>query len=97
MTTPPLTTPASRREALFVVVLWVLSCAYTVGYAALFGYQAEPQPRLVLGMPSWVFWGIVAPWLVCTLVTCWFSLRGIKDEDLGTEDETGPTIEAGHE
>jgi hypothetical protein len=96
MTTPPLTTLASRHEAWFVVALWLLSCAYTVGYAALFGYRTEPQPRLVFGMPSWVLYGIVAPWLVCTLVTCWFALRGIKDEDLG-EEQINPATETGRE
>jgi hypothetical protein len=79
---------SSRREAVFVMTLWVLACAYTVGYAALFAYRVEPVPTLILGMPSWVFWGILAPWTVCTGLTLWFALCGIRDEDLG-EDTTG--------
>jgi len=81
----PSGTGAARREALFTAGLWVLACGWTVGFSAFFGYRPEPAPRLILGMPAWVFGGIVAPWLVCTVVTCWFALRGIRDEDLGRE------------
>lgn len=75
---------SSRREARFVAIVWLLACAYTVGHAALFAYRKE-APALVLGMPAWVLWGVLAPWVACTAVTCWFALRGIRDEDLGEE------------
>jgi hypothetical protein len=88
-------TLATRREALFVVILWLTACAYTVGYAALFAYREQPSPSLVLGMPSWVFWGVIAPWTVCTAITLWFSLRGIQDEDLGEERIIDEEAEAG--
>jgi hypothetical protein len=74
---------SSRREALFVVVVWLSACLYTVGYATLFAYRVETTPTLILGMPAWVFWGIVVPWTVCTVLTCWYALCGMRDEDLG--------------
>lgn len=77
---------SSLREAAVVAAVWILSCVYTVGYAALYAYRVEPQPRLILGMPAWVVWGILAPWTVCLVFTCWFALRGIRDEELGEED-----------
>jgi hypothetical protein len=40
-------------------------------------------------MPEWVVWGIVAPWIVSTLITCWYALWGMRDEDLGEEQATG--------
>ena len=76
---------SSRREAWFVMGLWLACCLYTVGYAALFAYRRDEVPRLILGMPEWVLWGIVAPWVVSTLVTCWYALWGMRDEDLGEE------------
>ena len=82
---------SARREALFVAVVWILACVHTVGYSALFGYYRSGPPVLILGIPSWVFWGVFAPWGVVTLVTCWYAFFGMKDEDLG-EDE--PAFEA---
>jgi hypothetical protein len=72
---------SSRREALFTAAVWIAACAWTVGYAALFAYRKEPPP-LILGMPGWFVWGVVAPWLACAAVTCWFAFWGIRDEDL---------------
>ncbi len=85
---------SARREALFVGLLWVTACAYTVGYAALFAYRADAAASRVLGIPSWVLWGVVLPWLVCTVVTAWYALAGIRDQDLG-QDHAAPGEEAG--
>ena len=43
---------------------------------------AEPPLTFVLGFPSWVFWGIIVPWGVCTLIACWLSFACIRDEPL---------------
>src|SRR5688500_2395748 len=91
------------REARFVIVFWFLALFWTLGYCYLRGYQhapdswvvraglAEPAtaapPRVVLGMPSWVTYGILAPWLVCSIVTVLFGMYGIADDDLGIERE----------
>jgi len=80
---------SSRREARFVLWAWLAACAYTVGYAALFAYREEPPP-LIGGVPAWVVWGVLAPWVACTAVTCWFALCGIRDEDLGEERAAEP-------
>lgn len=73
--------PAARREALFVVVVWIVACVYTVGYAALFAYRQPP--RIVMGIPAWVWCGILAPWFASLAVTLWFAARGMTDEPLG--------------
>jgi hypothetical protein len=88
---------SSRREALFVAVVWILSCAYTVGYSALFGYGTSANPTLQFGIPSWVLWGVLAPWGITTLVTCWFAFFGIRDEDLGEEAPPALDVERDHE
>jgi hypothetical protein len=73
-----------RREAAAVAVIDIAALANSVGYCAFFGYGREGDPiRFVLGFSSWVFWGIVAPWGVCVLISAWFSWRFMSDEALG--------------
>jgi hypothetical protein len=79
-----------RREAVAAAVVAVAAMAYTIGYCTLFGYGRAGEPiRFVLGFPSWVFWGIVAPWGACVLVSAWFSWRFMSDEELGEVREDG--------
>ena len=77
---------SSRKEALVVLAIWTVACVYTVGYCAAFGWQREPQSlEFVLGVPDWIFWGVLVPWTVCTLLSFWVSNFLIKDQDLGEE------------
>jgi len=80
---------SSRRDARFVAGMWATCCLYTVGYCGLFAYQPGSAPDLLFGIPSWVVWGILAPWMFATAVTCWYALGAMKDEDLG-EDHAAP-------
>jgi fatty acid desaturase len=88
MSLPPesVDTSFSRREALFVAMLWIAACTYTVLYAARYAYRPSPL-SFVLGMPFWVFWGVMVPWIVVSLITLWFAAYRMKDEDLGEEAE----------
>ncbi|MBI2824248.1 MAG: hypothetical protein HYX69_06140 [Planctomycetia bacterium] len=97
---------SSRREALVVLVVWVVATAWSVGYCALAGYGRDPASlTFVLWFPDWVFWGIVAPWFVCIAISLWFALVFMRDEDLGSSadaDADGdgldrPEAEPGHE
>jgi len=76
----------TRREAIFAVALWLAATVYTVGYCAAYGYE-RPVSELtfVLGIPSWVFWGIVAPWTACTVISICFAARFMCDDPLGDE------------
>ncbi|MFO0953685.1 MAG: DUF997 family protein [Isosphaeraceae bacterium] len=77
---------ASKREALAVAGIALLAMAYTMVYCVNYGYGREAEPiRFVLGFPSWIFWGVVAPWTVCTLVCAGFSWWFMEDVDLGAE------------
>ena len=76
---------AARREAVQVMLLWVIMCVYTTGFAGLFAYRSNETPILFMGIPAWVIGGVLFPWLVCLVLTCWFAWRGIQDEDLGEE------------
>jgi len=90
----------ARREAWIVFWIWAAALVWTVGWYYLFALPHEQdslvvqlglttpgavQPRLILGFPGWVFWGIIVPWLACSLFTVWFGLAGMADDDLGAE------------
>ena len=93
----------ARREMRFVAVLWLLAFSWTLSYCYLNGYQHAPDswavkaglatPRskenlkLVIGLPDWVAYGILAPWLACSVITVWFGFYGMRDDDLGVDKE----------
>lgn len=77
---------SARREALVVLVVWLLAMSYTVGYSYLYGYgRSVDDLQFVLGFPDWVFWGVVVPWLVCLAISWVFSYVLMRDEDLGED------------
>ena len=78
----------ARREAWWILVAWAVCLIWTVGYCALWGYNVPPNEiRMILGMPGWVFWGVLVPWIAATLFSVWFGLVYIADDDLGERDE----------
>ena len=77
----------ARREAVIILIAWAVCLIWTVGYSALAGYEAAPgQVSIILGMPGWVFWGVLVPWMAATVFSVWFSLVYIADDDLGDAD-----------
>jgi len=81
---------SSRREAIGFAVLWLATLSYTVGYCYTHGYNRDLNDTLdgmtfVLGWPDWVFWGIVFPWGVCTLISIVFATLVMRDAPLGEE------------
>ncbi|MAI72524.1 MAG: hypothetical protein CMM01_16680 [Rhodopirellula sp.] len=74
---------SSLRELKWIFVIWLLHFVWVVGYCCAFGYP-PPESELitVLGMPSWVFWGVFVPWISATLISTWFALTQIQDHEL---------------
>lgn len=78
----------ARKEAIIALIVFVLAGVYTITYAYCFGYELEAAAvDTFLGIPSWVVWGIIAPWLSVVLFSFWYSLYFIQDEDLGDDPE----------
>jgi hypothetical protein len=81
----------ARREALVIGAAWLASLVYCCAYCYAFGYIRPGHPlgpgdvRPILGMPSWVFWGVMVPWGVCALFTFWFAGFVMSDDDLGKD------------
>lgn len=79
---------SARREALAVLVIWLAALSYTITYSYTHGYNRTMESlTFVMGVPDWIFWGIVVPWLVCLVVSWIFSYVFIADADLGEENE----------
>jgi hypothetical protein len=77
---------SARREALLVLAIWLTACVYSISVYYSLGYGRDVTTlTYVLGFPDWVFWGVVAPWTVCTVLSCVLSYFVIRDEDLGEE------------
>jgi hypothetical protein len=93
----PRTDPVLRaawREALVVFTLWGAALIWSVGYCALFAYppkdqlaEAAAKLTFTLGFPTWVFWGIVVPWVLCAIVSFFISRFVICDADLGIDPD----------
>ena len=90
---------SARRELVVVLVFAVVFALWSVGFCAAFGYDkpADGEPiRLVMGMPWWVFWGVIVPWGVASLFTFWFALFFMKDHDLSRDVKDGAmTVQGG--
>jgi hypothetical protein len=85
----------SRREALIILCSWAACLVWAVPYCYLYGYPGESfdpaQLETIWGIPSWVFWGIVAPWILATVFTLGFCLFVMSDDDLGVAAESHDT------
>ena len=75
----------SRREAIVIFCTWFVALIWAVTYCKINGYDIEDPANIptTLGMPSWVVWGIAAPWLAADLFTTWFCFCFMKDDELG--------------
>jgi hypothetical protein len=92
----------SRREALLTVGLWAMTMLYTVVYCYTHGYSRGTDGydrkldtslegmTFVFGWPDWVFWGIVLPWGVCTIVSAIFAFVFMRDAPLAAEGGDEP-------
>jgi hypothetical protein len=73
------------REAKFVGVTWVLMLIFTVTVMISQGYvpvdERPIEPSLILGIPTWVVWGLFIPWFVMILVTWYFAIFYLKDDE----------------
>ena len=80
----------SRREAVVIFGLWFLCFiwAVPVSYVMCYGQEVIPgNVPTIFGMPTWILWGIVCPWLVADVVTTWLCFRYIRNDDMGVSPE----------
>lgn len=86
---------SSRREAIVIFCVWLAALLWAVPICYFNGYlpnieNFDPDNvSTVLGIPTWLFWGIFVPWLAADVFTIWFCFCYMKDDDLG-EDPSAP-------
>jgi hypothetical protein len=81
----------AKREAIIIGLVWLAATLFCCFYSYAYGYIREGRELGVddldpiLGVPSWVFWGYLVPWGVCSLFTFWFAGFCMADDDLGRD------------
>src|SRR5262249_49362882 len=81
----------ARREGRLILAVWAACLVWSVGGGYLYGYRGDPAAiGLILGMPDWVFWSVVVPWVLCLVFSVWFCFGYMADDDLGQDREEGP-------
>lgn len=82
------------REAIGIGIIWLVCTIYCCVYCYMYGYIRPDRPldvkdiAPIWGIPSWVMWGVFAPWVVCSILTFWFAGVYMADDDLG-KDHSG--------
>ncbi|MBN1380019.1 MAG: DUF997 family protein [Gammaproteobacteria bacterium] len=78
----------TKREAFYILVAWTVGMIWTVGYCFVTGYNVPSEKiKATMGIPNWVFFGVLVPWIIITIFSIWFSLFYIADDDSGKTDE----------
>lgn len=83
----------ARREAILIFLAWAVALVWAVPYCYFAGFTTSPETLdpetmpLILGIPSWVFWGIGLPWLAADVFTIWLCFFYMEDDDLGEAHE----------
>jgi hypothetical protein len=81
----------ARSETTVIVSLCVLFLAITLIVCGSLGYDKSPteiaQVDATMGMPTWVFWGLLVPWVMVNLLTILFCFTWMAEDDLSDPDE----------
>lgn len=81
-----------------VCLVWVVSASYLLApdeealrIASRAGVGARAPDGALWGLPRWIVWGVAVPWAISTLLTVGIAVFAIRDDDLGTDMDAGPT------
>ena len=78
------------HEMRIIWIVWLIGLLWTVPYCYLNGYPEQFDPEAfstTWGVPSWLFWGVAAPWAAACAAATWFCFGVMKDDDLGEAPE----------
>ena len=83
----------ARREAIVIFLIWLVCLLWSVPFCYAYGYPEQydaAEFSTLFGIPTWLFWGIAAPWLLANIATTWFCFAFMKDDDLGVAEDELP-------
>jgi len=91
----------AKRETKVLLFTFLAFMVWSVGVSFYLGYGVEPEiiETRILGMPRWVFWGVLVPWVVATLFTIWFAWFFMMNDSLDVEpdDESQSELNRNHD
>lgn len=70
----------TRREALCAGFIWVFFATWTIGACYFLGYLPD-KVTFVLGIPSWIMWGVIVPWISAAIVNSLFAIFVLADDE----------------
>lgn len=81
----------ARREACVILGAFVVFLIWSVSSCYLAGYHepTDGPPAQVFGIPSWVFWGVLVPWIVADVFGLWFCFFFMADDPLSEAESEG--------
>jgi len=71
----------TRKEAVVAGAIWFVFFLWVVGVSYVMGYGEVDPTYSVMGFPAWIFWGVLLPFVVATLVNCLYAFVYLKDDD----------------
>lgn len=81
----------ARSETTVIASLCVLFLVITLIVCGSLGYDKSPteiaQVDATMGMPTWVFWGLLVPWIMVNILTTLFCFTWMSEDDLSDPNE----------
>ncbi len=84
----------ARREAWVILGAFVVFLMWSVSWCYLAGYPGptDRPPAQVFGIPSWVFWGVLVPWIAADVFALWFCFFFMADDPLSDAESDGDAV-----
>ncbi len=80
----------ARREGLLIMAVWSTCLVWSIGSGYWLGYRRDAQEiGLILGVPDWICWSVILPWILCLAFAVWFCFVYMADDDLGQDPGEG--------
>lgn len=78
----------ARKEAVWIMLAFVFFLVWCIAVSGGMGYE-EAATEAYVGIPRWVWLGVIVPWVFATAFTVWFALRVMTDDDAPRQGKGG--------
>jgi|TARA_B100000809_G_C14791250_1_gene406745 hypothetical protein len=84
----------ARREAIIIMAAFVVCMAWSVPWCYMHGYglPADEPVQTVFGVPSWIFYGVIIPWILANIFSIWFCMFYMALDPLGEDQPDGDSV-----
>lgn len=80
----------TRKEAIVAFLMWLGAGIWVITVSFWLGRGLTPT--FIGGIPSWVLWGVLVPWLTLFVIHSWYSLFYMKADDSRSPQESDPPV-----